>query len=58
MTDTAETTLAEALQLVDTGLSELQSRSIVSASEVADLLLDLRLLLMQLSESAEPALAP
>ena len=50
MTDTAETTLSQALDLVDRGLSELQSREIVSASQVADMLLDLRLLLLDLDE--------
>lgn len=50
MTDTAETTLNQALELVDRGLSELQSREIVSASQVADMLLDLRLLLLDLDE--------
>lgn len=56
MTGTPESPLAEALGLVDTGLSELQSREIVSASQVADMLLDLRLLLMQLEADMEPAL--
>ena len=50
MTDTAETTLNQALDLVDSGLSELQNREIVSASQVADMLLDLRLLLLDLDE--------
>lgn len=55
MTDTAETTLSQALELVDRGLSELQSREIVSASQVADMLLDLRLLLLDLDEGqADP----
>ena len=55
MTDTAETTLNQALELVDRGLSELQSREIVSASQVADMLLDLRLLLLDLDEGqADP----
>lgn len=47
--DTVETLqpqiLAEALLLVDEGLSRLQSRELVSASEVADLLLDVRTVL-------------
>jgi len=47
--DTVETLqpqiLTEALLLVDGGLSRLQSRELVSASEVADLLLDLRSIL-------------
>ncbi len=58
MTNTPESTLAEALGLVDTGLAELQSREIVSAGQVADMLLDLRLLLMQLEADVEPALTP
>ncbi len=60
MTDTAETTLNQALDLVDRGLSELQSREIVAASQVADMLLDLRLLLLALDEGpteVEAALA-
>jgi len=56
MTETPETTLTEALGLVDTGLAELHSREIISASQVADMLLDLRLLLMQLE--TETVLAP
>jgi hypothetical protein len=63
MTETAETTLSQALDLVDSGLSDLQSREIVSASQVADMLLDLRLLLMDLDggplgEPVEAALTP
>ena len=55
MTDTAETTLNQALELVDRGLSELQSREIVSAGQVADMLRDLRLLLLDLDEGqADP----
>lgn len=57
MTEVADTTLTQVLDLVDSGLSELQSRELVSASQVADMLLDLRLLLMEL-ETGEPALAP
>ena len=59
MTETAGTALTEALDLVDSGLSDLQSRELVSASHVADMLLDLRLLLLSLepSEPVEPALA-
>ncbi len=56
MTQIVDTTLNQALELVDSGLTDLQSRELVSASEVADMLLDLRLLLMQL-EPAAPALA-
>ena len=61
MTETAETTLTQALDLVDRGLSDLQSRELVSASQVADMLLDLRLLLLELDDGAtvpvEPALS-
>lgn len=35
----------EALTLIDRGLSDVQHRSLVSSTEVADLLLDVRLLL-------------
>lgn len=63
MTETAETPLRQALDLVDSGLSELQSREIVSASQVADMLLDLRLLLLDVDggsfdETVEAALTP
>ncbi len=63
MTDTAETPLSQAITLVDGGLSELQSREIISASQVADMLLDLRLLLIQvegdgIDPSVEAALTP
>ncbi len=37
--------LTEALALIDRGLTQMQSRELVSASEVGDLLLDVRLLL-------------
>lgn len=60
MTDTAGTSLRQALDLVDSGLSDLHSRELVSASQVADMLLDLRLLLLDLEgpvdEAVEPAL--
>lgn len=46
MTDTiASETLSEALTLIDQGLAHVQHRSLVSATEVSDLLLDVRLLL-------------
>jgi hypothetical protein len=44
------TKLVEALTLIDDGLSRLQSRELISANEVADLLLDVRTLLT----AAEP----
>lgn len=55
MTDVSDTTLPQVLEVVDRGLAELQGRELVSAAQVADMLLDLRLLLMEL-EPAEPAL--
>ncbi len=42
---TAPETLTEALTLIDEGLAHVQHRELVSANEVADLLLDVRLLL-------------
>jgi hypothetical protein len=46
MTSTKESeTIAEALAMIDRGLHEMQRREIVSTNEVADLLLDVRLLL-------------
>ena len=53
MTDTNQT-INEAFKMIDTELSRLQSREVVSAIEASDLLLDLRLLLMQI----EPAEVP
>ncbi len=63
MTETADAKLTLAIELVDTGLSDLQSREIISASQVADMLLDLRLLLLDLDEGTtgepiEAALTP
>ena len=59
MTETADRALSQALDLVDNGLSDLQSRELVSASQVADMLLDLRLLLLELdTPDSEPALLP
>ena len=50
MTDTKERDeiLVEVLALIDRGLNEMQHRELVSTSEVADLLLDVRLLLTSL----------
>lgn len=46
MTDTiAAETLTEAVTLIDEGLAQVQHRELVSANEVADLLLDVRILL-------------
>lgn len=47
MTETTDVvSLEDALSMIDQNLRELQGRELVSASEVADLLLDLRMLLM------------
>ncbi|MBS1848078.1 MAG: hypothetical protein JST73_07350 [Actinobacteria bacterium] len=46
MTETiAPDVLTEAVTLIDEGLAHVQHRELVSANEVADLLLDVRLLL-------------
>ena len=48
----------EALAVIDRGLGVMQHRELVSTSEVADLLLDLRLLLMAAGEAVEPSPVP
>ncbi len=56
MTETRELdTIAEALAVIDRGLGEMLNRELVSTDEVADLLLDVRLLLATPSEP-EPAI--
>lgn len=46
MTDTKETeTITEVLAIIDRGLGDISERSLVSSSEVQDLLLDVRTLL-------------
>jgi hypothetical protein len=48
MTETREATVIdEALVIIDRGLVEMQHRELVSTDEVADLLLDVRTLLME-----------
>ncbi len=47
----------EALGLIDKQLERIQSREIISSTEVSDLLLDIRLALIQ-SESVEKHPAP
>lgn len=56
MTETTETAMNQVLALVDSNLRGLQSRDLVSASHVADMLLDLRLLLLE-AELDAPVLA-
>ena len=53
MTDTNER-INEAFNMIDTELSRLQGREVVSAIEASDLLLDLRLLIMQISPVEDP----
>jgi hypothetical protein len=54
MTDTRDAdTIAEALALIDRGLGDMANRELMSTDEVADLLLDVRLLL--LAAPREPA---
>ena len=53
MTDTKDR-MNEAFEMIDLELSRLQSREVVSAVEVSDLLLDLRLLLMQIESVEDP----
>jgi len=56
MTETREpTVIAEALAIIDRGLSEMLHRELISADEVSDLLLDVRSLL---SHSDEPEVEP
>lgn len=51
MTKTIEIAqITEAVALIDRGLAELQNRELVSTSEVADLLLDVRSLLALVSD--------
>jgi len=48
----------EALAVIDRGLGVMQHRELVSTSEVADLLLDLRLLLMAAGDPADASPVP
>lgn len=43
--------IAEALSVIDRGLGEVQHRELMSTNEVADLLLDVRLLLAGAAEA-------
>jgi hypothetical protein len=53
-TDAETTVIDEALRLIDTGLSDLMHRELVSTDEVSDLLLDVRMLLTAAELAAEP----
>jgi hypothetical protein len=48
-----EAVVAEALRLIDSGLSELMHRELVSTDEVSDLLLDVRMLLTAAEMASE-----
>lgn len=51
MTETpSPAVIQEALAVIDRGLGDVKHRELVSTNEVADLLLDLRLLLMTAAE--------
>ena len=47
--------ISQALSLIDDQLERVQSREIISSTEVSDLLLDIRLVLMRLEPIEEPA---
>lgn len=55
MTEMVEFNIAEALALIDEGLGVATVREMMTASEVSDLLLDIRMLLSTPVESKEPA---
>lgn len=54
MTETIAASIQEALAVVDRGLADIQHRELLSAREVADLLLDVRLALSIADVSTEP----
>lgn len=59
MTETvAYDVIAEAMSLIDRGLGEVQHRELMSTSEVADLLLDVRLLLAGATSGSDEASTP
>ncbi|MEZ5240057.1 MAG: hypothetical protein R2716_14255 [Microthrixaceae bacterium] len=49
-----EDSIREAMSLIDRGLGDISERQIVSTSEVADLLLDVRSLLARLDPEVSP----
>ena len=53
METTDVVSVADAVELIDSNLKDFQGRELVSAAEVADLLLDLRMLLA--AAQVEPA---
>ncbi|MCB0993328.1 MAG: hypothetical protein KDB16_20295 [Acidimicrobiales bacterium] len=58
MTEAPESTvLDEALAIIDRGLKDMIQRELVSTNEVADLLLDVRAILVQADKQVEVATA-
>jgi hypothetical protein len=57
MTETYDDVINEALALIDKGLGDLLHRELVSTDEVADLLLDVRTLLVQPDDQPADELA-
>lgn len=54
MTETIDTeSIQEAMALIDRGLGDIQHRELITTSEVADLLLDVRLLLSTVEVAGE-----
>ena len=58
MPSTDAVAVSDALALIDDNLSQLQNRELVAGAEVADLLLDLRMLLAGAGEAPQPTPAP
>jgi hypothetical protein len=58
MTDTQDDVISEALDVIDRALSQMASRELVSSDEVADLLLDVRTLLVPRPGDAAPEPVP
>ncbi|MEM9202678.1 MAG: hypothetical protein AAGC53_13515 [Actinomycetota bacterium] len=54
MTSTDAVAMTEALALIDENLSRLQKRDLVAGPEMADLLLDLRMLLVEAGQTPAP----
>ena len=55
MTDTQDSVIIEALEIIDRALGQMASRELVSSDEVSDLLLDVRTLLAAIPGDRVPA---
>ena len=55
MTDTQDSVITEALDIIDRALGQMASRELVSSDEVSDLLLDVRTLLAAIPGDRVPA---